>query len=60
MRTYTIAIPQEAAEKLSALAAREYRRPRDQASILLIEALEQGRRPSDEYARKAGDRQGQR
>ena len=39
-RTITVAIPDEAATKLGELAEREYRRPKDQAGILLVRAIE--------------------
>jgi hypothetical protein len=37
----TIAIPDDAAAKLRDLSVIQYRRPRDQAAILLIEAIRQ-------------------
>jgi hypothetical protein len=39
MRSLYIAIPEQAAEQLRVLATREYRSPRQQAAILLIEGL---------------------
>ena len=39
-RTITVAIPDEAAAKLQQLAERSYRRPKDQAGLLLVEAIE--------------------
>ena len=39
MRSIYIAIPEQAAEQLRSLAAREYRSPRQQAAILLIDGL---------------------
>ncbi len=40
MRSITVAIPDEAASRLEDLAAREFRRPKDQAAVLLVEAIE--------------------
>ena len=39
MRSLNVAIPDEAAERLRELAAREFRGPRQQAAILIIEGL---------------------
>jgi predicted transcriptional regulator len=39
MRTLTLAIPDEVAARLDELAEREFRRSKDQASILLVEAI---------------------
>ncbi len=39
MRAIYIAIPEQAAEQLRVLATREYRSPRQQAAILLIDGL---------------------
>jgi predicted transcriptional regulator len=39
-RVLTITIPDEEAHTLDELARSQYRRPRDQASILVIEALQ--------------------
>ncbi len=41
MRSIHIAIPEAAAEELERLAERELRRPRDQAALLLIQAVRQ-------------------
>lgn len=46
LRRLTLAIPEETAAKLAEMARREYRAPKDQAAILLIEAIERSRRPS--------------
>jgi predicted transcriptional regulator len=39
LRSITVAIPDEASAKLNELARREYRRPKDQAAVLLLDAL---------------------
>ncbi len=39
MRSIYIVIPEQAAEQLRVLATREYRSPRQQAAILLIDGL---------------------
>jgi hypothetical protein len=39
LRSLNVPIPAEAALKLDELARREFRRPRDQAAVLLIDAL---------------------
>jgi hypothetical protein len=39
MRSLNVAIPDDAAAKLAEIARREYRRPREQATVLLLEAL---------------------
>jgi predicted transcriptional regulator len=39
MRVLTVAIPDDVNDQLRELAHREFRRPRDQASVLLIEAV---------------------
>jgi len=39
-RVLTVAIPDETSAQLAELAEREYRRPKDQAAILLIDAIE--------------------
>jgi hypothetical protein len=39
MRSIYIALPEQAADQLRVLATREYRSPRQQAAILLIEGL---------------------
>lgn len=39
MRSIYIAIPEQAADQLRTLAAREYRSPRQQAAVLLVEGL---------------------
>lgn len=50
MRSITVAIPDEAAARLEDLAAREFRRPKDQAAVLLMDAIERatGRATSDQ------------
>lgn len=40
MKSITLAIPEPAAEKLADLARRQYRAPRQQAAVMLIEAIE--------------------
>jgi hypothetical protein len=40
VKSITLAIPEHAAEKLAELARRQYRAPRQQAVVLLLEALE--------------------
>jgi hypothetical protein len=47
MRGLTLAIPDDVNDELREIAVREFRRPRDQASVLLIEAI---RRVSAEQA----------
>ena len=47
MRVLTIAIPDDVNDELREIAVREFRRPRDQASVLLIAAI---RRVSAEQA----------
>ncbi len=44
LRTITVAIPDEAADKLAKLAEHEYRRPKDQAGILLVRAIDDASR----------------
>jgi predicted transcriptional regulator len=39
MQVLTVAIPDDVNDQLRELAHREFRRPRDQASVLLIEAV---------------------
>lgn len=39
MRSLNIAIPDEAATKLAELAAREFRRPKEQAALLIVDGL---------------------
>jgi hypothetical protein len=39
MRSITLGIPDQAATQLAQLARRDYRRPRDQATVLLLEAI---------------------
>jgi hypothetical protein len=39
-RPFTVVIPDAVAEKLTELARREFRRPKDEASLLLVEAIE--------------------
>jgi hypothetical protein len=40
MYTFTVAIPPDAAEQLRELARRERRSPRQQAAVLVLEALD--------------------
>jgi hypothetical protein len=40
MRSVVVPLPEDAAEQLRVLAEREYRRPKDQATRLIIEGLE--------------------
>ena len=40
LRTLSIAIPDDAFTKLNAIAEREFRRPKDQAGLLLVSAIE--------------------
>ncbi len=58
MRTLNVALPEEAAEQLRALAARERRAPRHQAAIIIMAALRalatETREPG--LASKAGQR----
>ena len=39
LRSINVAIPEEAANQLAAPARREYRRPADQAAVLLVGAI---------------------
>jgi hypothetical protein len=39
MRSITLGLPDQVAEQLAELAERDFRRPRDQAAILLIGAI---------------------
>lgn len=39
MRVLTLAIPEDVNDELRELAVREFRRPRDQAAVLLIAAI---------------------
>jgi hypothetical protein len=43
-RTLTVAIPDESASKLDALARDSFRRPKEQAAALLIDAIERASR----------------
>ncbi len=47
MRSIYIAIPDDAADRLRELARREFRAPRQQAAILVLEGLERARLGSD-------------
>jgi hypothetical protein len=40
VRSITLAIPENAAAKLAELARRDYRAPRQQAALMLVEAIE--------------------
>ena len=40
-RVFTVAIPDDIADLLQELSDAEYRRPKDQAAVLLIEAIRQ-------------------
>lgn len=40
LRTLIVAIPDDAASKLNEIAQREFRRPKDQAGLLLVQAIE--------------------
>jgi hypothetical protein len=55
LRTLKIAIPDDAATKLNEIAQREFRQPKDQAGLLLVEAIEAAsrrvRRERDPVAR---------
>jgi hypothetical protein len=53
MQVLTVAIPDDVNDQLRELALREFRRPRDQASVLLIEAV---RRAVAEAGSVAADR----
>jgi predicted transcriptional regulator len=44
MRSFTIAIPDDAGAKLSELARRDFRAPRHEAAALLVEAIERALR----------------
>jgi hypothetical protein len=39
-RPISVVIPDAVAEKLAELARRQFRRPKDEASLLLVEAIE--------------------
>jgi hypothetical protein len=50
MRSFYIALPEDAADRLRELAWRERRSPRQQAAVLVLAALERegtGQRPDD-------------
>jgi hypothetical protein len=40
VKSLTLAIPENAAAKLAELARRDYRAPRQQAAVMLVEAIE--------------------
>lgn len=40
MRSITVAIPDDTAARLEELAAKEYRRAKDQAAVMLIDAID--------------------
>ncbi len=40
MKSITLAIPENTAAKLAELARRQYRAPRQQAAVMLVEAIE--------------------
>lgn len=50
LRTLTVVIPDESATKLGKLAERAFRRPKDQASLLLVQAIEEAARSEAEPA----------
>lgn len=39
MRSLNLVIPEDAAQQLERLAARDFRRPRDEAALLLVQAV---------------------
>jgi len=39
MRSLSLVIPEDAAQQLERLAQRDFRRPRDEAALLLVEAV---------------------
>ena len=39
MRSINLAIPEDVAQQLDRLAEREFRRPRDEAALLLVQAV---------------------
>ncbi len=39
MRSLNLAIPEDAAQQLERLAERDFRRPRDEAALLLVQAV---------------------
>jgi hypothetical protein len=39
MRSINLAIPEDVAQQLERLAERDFRRPRDQAALLLVQAI---------------------
>lgn len=39
LRTFNLAIPEDVAQQLERLAERDFRRPRDQAALLLVQAI---------------------
>lgn len=39
MRSLNLAIPEDVAQQLERLAERDFRRPRDQAALLLVQAI---------------------
>jgi hypothetical protein len=53
VKTITIAIPEHAAERLAELARRQYRAPRQQAAVMLLEAIERAAEtPTERTARE--------
>ena len=61
MRVLTLAIPDDVNDELREIAVREFRRPRDQASVLLIAAIrrvsaEQDASPTDTQPDGTDDR----
>jgi len=53
MRSFTIAIPEDAGAKLSELARRDFRAPRHEAAALLVEAIERASRRAQDAASRA-------
>lgn len=50
MATIRVVIPDETDTRLRQIAAREYRMPRQQAAVLLAEAIERASAPTDPRA----------
>jgi hypothetical protein len=55
MRSIYIAIPDDAADKLRELARREFRAPRQQAAVLVLEGLKKAGLDPDERPRNPVD-----
>lgn len=57
MRSITVGLPDDVAERLGELARQALRRPRDQAAILLVDAVARAKRNADRQAGRVADAQ---